>query len=235
MKIVPMDKTFILYRCLHAGLLSSSNIEQKSMNLPGLPREQTRRNEEFLRRLIAAYGTCAMLAMEGEYVVGYIRFYPKAIYDLAGREHICCQEPQFWPTAEIVDMKMPRFEDLADQTLQISCWFIHGDYRNRGLSHLLLQGLIEWAQERSWASVCASATFNDHWIASQACTLMLRTYEKHGFHAISKKPAPELKDYLRQVQEGKFGVAKQHECEKHCLGKNLSEIAVYYTVERILT
>jgi GNAT superfamily N-acetyltransferase len=234
-KIVPMDNTFILYRCLHAGLLSAANIEQMSTNVPGLPREQTRLNERFLRRLNDVYGSCAMLAMEGEYVVGYARFYPTVIYDLASREHICCQGSQFWPTAEMVGMAMPRFEDLEGRTLRISCWFIHGDYRNRGLSHRLLQGIIEWADVHGWAMVRASAAFNDHWIASQACTLMLRTYEKHGFHKIKTDIAPELEDYLAQMQEGRFGDAKQRAFEEHCGGKDLSMIAVNHTVERKLT
>ncbi len=33
MKICPMDKDFILFRCLHNGPLSPSNIEAKSMNI----------------------------------------------------------------------------------------------------------------------------------------------------------------------------------------------------------
>jgi hypothetical protein len=59
MKIAPTDKDFVFYRCLHAGLLSPSNIEQKSTDVPGLPKEQIDRNRLFLRRLIDTYGSCA--------------------------------------------------------------------------------------------------------------------------------------------------------------------------------
>ncbi len=181
MKVEPMDKTFVLYRCLHAGLLSPSNIELKSANAPGLPKAQTDRNNVFLSRLIDAYGSCAMLAVEGEYVVGYARFYPEIVYSLAGRKHICCQDQRSPITSDMVEMKMPQRDVLTNRTLRINCWFIHGDYRNRGLSHLLLQSILEWAHQYGWATVRASAAINDFWVASQACTLMLRTYEKHGF------------------------------------------------------
>jgi len=235
MKIVPMDKTFVLYRCLHAGLLSLSNIEQKSTNVPGLPREQIRRNERFFKRLIDAYGSCAMLAVEDKNVVGYARFYPEMIYELAGRKHICCQDQQLPITPDITDLEMPQISGLADPALRINCWFIHKDYRNQGLSHRLLQSIIEWAHEHGWAVIRAMAAVNDFWIASQACALMLRTYQRYGFHIVSTNPAPKLEDYLIQIQQGKGGASAQREFEKHCLGKDLSEIAVYCTVERTLT
>ena len=234
MKIVPMDKTFVLYRCLHAGLLSKSNIEQKSTNVPGLPREQTCRNEKFLKRLISAYGSCAMLAYDGDYVVGYARFYPEIIYSLTSRKHICCQDQHMPITSEMADIQMPHINKLSDQTIRISCWFIDMDYRNQGLSHLLLQHTVEWAREHGWTIVRASAAVNNFWVASRACALMLRTYEKNGFHKTSTNHAPELKDYLRQIQDGKFGAEKQREFEKYCGRDDLSEIAVYHMVERTL-
>lgn len=231
MKIVPMDKTFVLYRCLHAGLLSPSNIELKSANVPGLLKDQIERNNIFLSRLIDAYGSCAMLAVEGEYVVGYARFYPGFVYRRAGRKHICCQDQQSPITSDMVEMEMPKSENLNDRTLRINCWFIHGDYRNRGLSHLFLQSILEWAHQNGWATVRAPAAVNNFWVASQACTLMLRTYEKHGFRKISTSSAAKLRDYLTQVQQGQFGTARQQEFERHCREEDLSEIAVYHTVE----
>jgi ribosomal protein S18 acetylase RimI-like enzyme len=231
MKIQSMDKNFVLYRCLHAGLLSPSNIEQKSTDVPGLPREQTRRNEKFLKRLIDVYGSCAMCALEGDYVVGYARFYPEIIYNLAGRKHICCQALDSPITPDMVEMDMPQVENLTDKTLRINCWFIHKDYQNQGISHLLLQGIVKWAREHEWTTIRACAAVNNFWVASRACTLMLRTYEKHGFQKTHTESAPDLEDYLRQIQQGKFGAIKQQAFEKHCHGKNLSDIAVYHTVE----
>jgi GNAT superfamily N-acetyltransferase len=231
MKIVPMDKKFVLYRCLHAGLLSPSNIELRSTNVPGLPKEQIDRNKMLLTRLVDTYGTCAMLAVEGEYVVGYARFYPDIVYGLAGRKHICCQDRQSPITSEMAEMEIPKYDSLTDRTLRINCWFIHGDYRNRGLSHLLLQSILDWAYDHGWKTVRASAAVDNYWVASQACALMLHTYEKHDFKKISTNPSAGLRDYLTQFKQGKFGVARQQELERHCREEDLSEIAVYHTVE----
>ena len=60
---------------------------------------------------------------------------------------------------------------------------------------------------------------------------MLRTYEKHGFQKTYTNPAPDLMNYLMQIQHGKFGTEKQQNFERYCRGRDLSEIAIYYTVE----
>ena len=81
MKICPMDKSFILFRCLHFEPLCPLNIEKMSMNGLYISQEQFDRNKNFLAQLIDAYGSCAMLAMEGDLVVGHARFYPQLICD----------------------------------------------------------------------------------------------------------------------------------------------------------
>lgn len=234
MKIEPMGKDLVLYRCLHAGLLSPSNIEQKSTNIPGLPKEQIDRNKVFLTRLIETYGSCAMLAIDGEYVVGHTRFYPEIVYSNSGKKHICCQDTASPVTVDMTEMEMPKVGDMADRTLCISCWFIHADYRNRGLSHALLQRIVEWARDHGWATIRSSAAADNFWVASQACTPMLHTYEKHGFRKIRTDPSPDLEEFLTHVQQGKFGVERQKGFEKHCGKCELSEIAIYHTVERTL-
>ena len=49
MKICPMDKDFILFRCLHNGPLSPSNIETKSMNIARVSVKQLDRNKKISR------------------------------------------------------------------------------------------------------------------------------------------------------------------------------------------
>ena len=75
MRICPMGRDFILFRCIHCGPLSPSNIGTMSENMEGMSGEQLDRNKEFLARIIDAYGSCAMLAMEGDLVVAQARFY----------------------------------------------------------------------------------------------------------------------------------------------------------------
>lgn len=234
MQIIPMDHSFIVYRCLHVGLLSAKNIDEKGNDEPVTNREQYGLNRKFFRRLIATYGSCAMLAIEKDYVVGYARFYPDIIYHLSGKKHMCCQDVESGISPEMVNMDLPVITALPERVLRISCWFIHKDYRNRGLSHSLLQGIIDWARSSGWEKIRATAAVDNHWVASQACALMLRTYEKFSFKQVDTCSSPELLDYLLQMQRGKFGTARQQELQKYCSGQEISNVAVYHRVESIL-
>ena len=205
-----------------------------SMNARGMSKEQFDRNKKFLARLIDIYGSCAMLAIEGDFVVGQARFYPEVIFDLAGQKHICCQDPRFAATQQMIKMDLPTIQNPANRILRIHCWLIHKDYLGRGLSHALLDGILEWALSHSWKLVRAYAGPDNYWVASQACAPMLRTYIKHGFQKTKTVPSSELKEILMELQEGKFGIGLKKEFEKFCAGEDLSKLAVFHEVERRL-
>lgn len=227
MKICPMNKDFILFCCLHCGPLSPSNIEEKS----NLSKEQLDRNKKFLSRLIDTYGSCAMLAIEGASVVAHARFYPQIIYN---QVKICCQDPNQAITQQMVDLDFPPIENPSDRILKIACFFVHKDYRGRGLSHKLIDAILEWAKNNAWKSVRCLASLNNYWLASEMCTPMLRTYSKHGFKKIETVTIPEVKEYLQQIKNGELGVEKKKGFDKFCGGKNLSELVVFHEVERQL-
>ncbi len=231
MKISPMDKSFILYRCIHCGPLSPTNIEKMSTGIPSLPKEQLDRNKLFMIRLIDMYKSCAMLAIENGYVVGHVRFYPQIVFDRTRRKGICCQDPNASITQQMLETDFPAKENLSDRTLGIHCWLVHKDYRGQGLSHALLENLLEWARNNDWNVIKASASYDNHWISSQACALMLRTYMKYGFQKIKTLPSPELEERLIQFKEGKFGDKGKKEYNKFCAGKDLCELAVNHEVE----
>ena len=224
MKICPMDKDFILFRCLHNGLVSPSNIES-------LPREQLDRNKKFLTRLVDAYASCAMLAWEDDYVVAHARFYPQMIYD---RFKFCCHDPTYAITQEIAEMELPPLTNPAERILRITCFFVHRDYRGQGLSHKLIDAIIKWAKNNNWKSIRCYAYQDNYWLASEMCTPMLSTYSKHGFKKIGIVTLPEVKDFLQQMKNGELGAEKKQEFEKFCGDEDLSELADLYEIERQL-
>lgn len=232
MKITPMDKSFNVFRCIHVGPLSPSNIVKKSMK--GLSKELLDRNKGFFARLIDTYGSCAMLALENGFVVAHARFYPQIIFELAGIKHICCQEPKFGITQQMVEMKLPEIEKITDRTLNIQCWHVHKNYRSLGLGKALLDGILEWARNHGWKIVKASAAPDNYWVSSQACTLMLHTFIKRGFQKVKTEPAPELKDWLMKFQQGEFGTEGKKEFEKSCGKEDISTLSVFHKVERRL-
>ena len=234
MKICAMDKDFILSRCVHFGPLRSANVGTVPAHVQGPSKEQLDRNTEFLARLIDAYGSCAMLAVEGDEVVAHARFYPQMICD---QHSFCCQDPKHPITQQMVEMELSMIENPLDRVLRIDCFLVHKDYQGRGLSHALLDGVLDWAKAHDWRAVRAWASPDNYWLASQICAPMLRTYLKHGFQKVrtfppSEFPSSAVGELLSQMQQGKLGPEKRKEFEEFCGGQDLSELAVLYEVER---
>lgn len=227
MKLCPMNKDFILFYCLHCGPLSPSTIDEKC----SLPKEQSNRNKKLLARLIDTYGSCAMLAMEGDSVVAHARFYPQIIYN---QFKFCCQDPKHAITQEMVKMNLPPLANPAERILRITCFFVHKDYRGQGLSHKLIDAILEWAKNNGWKGVRCFAYLDNYWLASEMCTPMLRTYSKHGFKKIETVTIPEARDLLQQMRNGELGVEKKKRFEESCDKNDLSKFATFYEIERHL-
>ncbi len=71
-----MTENFILWRCLHGGPLSKQTIEQnekwsKFRNI----------NLSILKKIIKTYGTCAIIAKDGDEIIGVLRFYTQSLGD----------------------------------------------------------------------------------------------------------------------------------------------------------
>jgi GNAT superfamily N-acetyltransferase len=227
MKLFPMNKDFILFCCLHCGPLSSSNIDEKC----SLSEEQSNRNKKFLARLIDTYGSCAMLAMEGDAVVAHARFYPETVYN---QFKFCCQDPNHAITQEMVEMKLPPLANPAGRILRIACFFVHRDYRGQGLSHELIDAILAWAKNNAWKSVRCIAYPDHYWLSSEMCTPMLRTCSKHGFRIIETVLIPEAKELLQQMKNGEYGAERKKEVEKICGNRDLLEFATFYEMEHQL-
>ena len=234
MNIIPMTADFILYRCIHVGPLSPENIDKITEKAEQSTRDMFARNKKFFRRIIETYGSCAMLAMENDHVIAHTRFLPQVVSTVSGRKEMCCQQPEYAPTQEMVDMDLPSFKTLKDRSLRIHCWHIHKDYRNKGLSHALLDAMINWARDHDWKTILASAGINDPWVASLSCAPMLRVYLKHGFKKIETVKSPELLEYLKKFRDGEFGDDGKQKFHGSRAGEDLLKAAVYYRVKKDL-
>jgi hypothetical protein len=68
-----MTESFILWRCLNGGPLSKNTINK-------FPKKRDEWkvhrliNKPLLTKIIETYGTCAILARDGNQVVGFLRF-----------------------------------------------------------------------------------------------------------------------------------------------------------------
>jgi GNAT superfamily N-acetyltransferase len=227
MTITHMQNDFVLYCCLHCGFLSPSTIDDRCT----LSEEQADLNKQFLTRLIETYGSCGMMAMEKGIVVAHARFWPQAIDD---QIKFCCHDPNHAITQEMVEMELPALDKPEDRVMRITCYFIHAEYRGQGLSHELIEAILEWAKANDWKRIRCFASNDNHWLASEMCTPMKRTYEKYGFKQIDTVDMPEVKDFLQQMQDGALGEEKKAGFEEYCSGQDMSELGTLFEMECLL-
>jgi hypothetical protein len=162
--IEPMAAPLIMWRCLHGGPYNAQSLEEWPQD-GRMPWPSLRaRNLPLLEKLTAAYGSCALLARDGEQVVGILRFYPKAIATRPEAGLLCLQqEYPAGPSAQLLQQPFPPLVELADKTLMVHCLAVgnpgqeSGGYQRRGIGTRLAQGLGRWACARGWQAIEATA------------------------------------------------------------------------------
>lgn len=188
-EIKPMGEDFILPRCLHAGPIEAAvgkASEPADLDLPPHPwSDETIRDlvarhpdfglcdagsgwpTEFMREMIRRYGACALLAWEGQKVVGFIRFYPMEIARLVDERRAGRVEP-------ILDPTLACEPEGDEATFWVHCVMTSRPYTGgteevgptsggdgilrtaeeagarKGIGLRLARALIPWAREHGW-------------------------------------------------------------------------------------
>jgi len=173
-EIKPMDEKLILWRCLHSGPLSKQTIEQWPEQQADHWKKLRAVNIPLLEKLIRTYGTCAMIASDGDEIVGMLRFYPKALMAMAKAGDMCLQ--QFHPAGpaeDFVDEELPSLAEIEDKTLEICCIMTSRPYAGeeetnicgghclskthagarKGIGLKLAKALVAWAREQGWKRI----------------------------------------------------------------------------------
>jgi hypothetical protein len=205
--IEPMTKEFVLWRCLHSGPVTRETIEEKPADNP-LPWERYRkRNLPLLRNLTRVYGACAIVAMDGEKIIGHLRFYPKAVCGMKGAGEMCLQQDfSSGPQDDFAEMDFPPVEQIEDKTLSVHCLMTgsprwkDNPYQRKGIGSGMVLKLIEWARGRGWKAIEATA-FEDLPIIYEITGSAGQTFwEKLGFSVVERKPHPALQEPGEFVQ-----------------------------------
>lgn len=159
-----MGREGSVWRCLHGGPLTAQNMEEltphPAMDWPRI----RRRNVALLAKLTDLYGSCAVLARSGQEVVGVIRFYPKAVWQMQGACGLCLQqcEPN-GPADAFAQSAFARLEQMEDKTLEVHCLTVGqpgvpgGTYQRKGIGTRMVRELERWAAERGWRAIEATA------------------------------------------------------------------------------
>jgi hypothetical protein len=115
------------------------------------------RNLPLLRKIAKTYGACAILARDGDHIVGQLRFYPKAICDLKGAGGLCLQQDHpAGPAEDFADHDFPPLAQIEDKTLVVHCLMTgspqqrENPYQRKGIGTRMVRALIQWAKTNGW-------------------------------------------------------------------------------------
>ena len=216
----PMGEDFILWRCLHAGPLNKKNIGTPEPNAEVDWPSTRARNIPLLRKLTRTYGACAILARDGDDVVGTLRFYPKILCEFgdSGAGFCLQQKHPAGPPDDLAAGELPPFESLADRTLFVHCLLIAspgddpGRYRRRGLATRLALELIRWAGERGWSAIEATSYEEIPMLYAISGVAGRRFWEPLGFQVIHQDTEPALSgDFLKKLRQDAVGAGLRAE------------------------
>ncbi len=222
-----MSGDFPLWRCLHGGPLSCDTIDQWPTDSDMPWRRYRERNLALITRLNEVYGACAVVARYGEEIVGQLRFYPKAVWEMAGAGCLCLQ--QDFPGRPLDDFSERNFlpqRELIDQTIKVHCLMTgspqreDNPYQRKGIGTRLVQKLVEWARENGWKAIEAEA-FEDLPIVYAITGSAGRTFwEKLGFCMVDRFPHPDLAeavDFLAVLEEQAEEAGMTKEQARDCM------------------
>ena len=160
------------------------------------------RNTRLIERLTDSYGACAIVASRGEEIVGQLRFYPKAVWEMPGAGYLCLQQDHPAGPAEVFpDSRFPPINQLENRTLKVHCLMTgspkqkENPFQRKGVGTRMVKKLIEWAGDKGWTSIEADAFEDLPIIYEVTGGAGLTFWEKLGFRVIERYPHPHLGEY----------------------------------------
>ena len=197
--VEPMTEEFILWRCLHSGPLSYNTIDQWPSDSPMPWGRYRQRNVPLLAKLTRTYGACAIIARDGDRIVGQLRFYPKAVADMEGAGGLCLQQDYpAGPADDFAGNDLPAPARIEDKTLAVHCLMTgspqqkENPYQRKGIGTRMVRTLIQWAKARGWDRIEVKA-FEDLPIIYAITGSTGHTFwEKLGFSIADRYPHPDL-------------------------------------------
>lgn len=203
-----MAGELVVWRCLHSGPMTRETMDRPEPH-PRVPWDELReRNVPLLAKLTEVYGSCAVIARDGERIVGQLRFYPKAICNMtaAGPGPGLCMQQTFpnGPADDLVSCAFPPLDGLADKTLFVHCLMTgspgqkENPYQRKGLGSRMVRKLIEWAREQGWSAIEANAYADLPYIYAVTGQAGRGFWEKLGFRVVWSGTEPAFAEDQHQ-------------------------------------
>ncbi|MHB8574490.1 MAG: thymidine phosphorylase [Dehalococcoidia bacterium] len=185
-----------------------------------------------VRGRIAACGSSAMLAFDGDRCVAQLQFRPYAAQTRSPRG---IHDPLYW-------MDYPaELPELPEPALSLFCYHVgqvdddperrEPRYLGRGIGQELLQQTLAWAPEHGFAAVVAKGLAPCWPVIQYMGGMPWPVYEQHGFRLLLAYHDPELRQVLDELLLGAYGPRRlmelTEEIEKGADLDALAEVRVY--------
>lgn len=211
-EIKPMDEKFILWRCLHGGPLSKQAIEQWPEEQADGWKQHRAINVPLLDKLTRTYGACAMIASDGDEIVGMLRFYPKALMAVAKAGQMCLQQAHpAGPADDLVDEELPSPAECEDRILEVHCIMTSRPYAGaeemricggrclsktdagarKGIGLKLAKALVAWAREHGWRRIEVTTHPDLDIFYGITGSAGQSFWAKAGFQVVDVRPMPK--------------------------------------------
>jgi GNAT superfamily N-acetyltransferase len=202
-----MDEGCLLPACLHHGPVSLASLRHAETTATAVEEQEgiaPGALARFLRALCQRYGSCGVLAVAGDLVVGKLRFAPAQVEQMLSG--ICLQTP---PAARRIAglelAALPPREDLANQTLRLDCYQVAEGYRGRRIAEQMLEKAIGWARAQGWQSLSSAAIRHIPPLLNWSGAASLKALERRGFTVTGQQVSPELREGVVSQRQGYHG------------------------------
>jgi hypothetical protein len=192
-----MDESFIVYRKMYKPPLTRENISVFAEHDDVKQLERFKEAgwldamREFLRKQIRTIGSCAILAWEGDGVIGKMRFTTREMQDAISQAggSLCVDSDTMATTImKFTNEQLDRLLASESKTLWITCFNIgHSDtrYQGQGIATAMVEFLKSWARQRGWRHIealsCADVV---PYKVLGPQILRQSAWERRGFHLI---------------------------------------------------
>ena len=225
----------MLCRCMHGGPVP---LDSASLAIPEVLQDAV---EMFLRVMINRYGSCAVLVLDGDYIVGVLWFHPDIIKEKLGEGHTpCIQEEHNVEAIANLDLEsLPSMEDLPDKSLRIECMMlvheydkskVKTDYTGRGIGRRMVETLIEWAKDNGWKRIMARAIPDIKPLLLWKGSYSVERYRALGFRVIATDTGMGLLEAANSQKLGYHGPRIKKMWEEKYSHVSDDEISRLYTM-----
>jgi GNAT superfamily N-acetyltransferase len=217
-----MDETRVLPYCLHGGPIPVSDLvhpEEARARIEaekGLPHGPI---VEFLRAISRVYGASGVMAVDGDAVIGKLRFAPWGGFLSPG--HGCVQSEAEVNSIGALDLgKLTPKEELSPKSLFIWCFQVVPAYGGQGIGTNMLVTAIDWARENGWEEIQALAVRHIRPLLDWAGSESIDRLRRLGFREVGHSVNDELKKGVVAMRGGYHGEDVRRQWEPYA---NLSD------------